>query len=55
MNCQSADVVEVVRCKDCFYYSKSKLNNCILMCERRESTDYCSRGVRKKSKENCKD
>lgn len=54
----AADVVEVVRCKDCIHYSSNKSKSqlhrsgyCLLnedvTDDRREETDFCSYGVRK--------
>ena len=54
----SADVVEVVRCKDCVYYSNNNLKSqwdrlgyCLLNEEitddKREPSDFCSYGERK--------
>jgi len=45
----SADVVEVVRCKDCRYFNKTfpLLHLCNLSCMKMEIDDYCSRGERK--------
>jgi hypothetical protein len=53
----TADVVEVVRCKDCRYYTDAKFNvfsENDMVCAYavdfhyyREPDDYCSKGVRK--------
>ena len=41
----TADVVEVVRCKDCKHY-KGEQSNCWLMRVKMQPTDYCSYGER---------
>lgn len=48
----AADVVEVVRCKDCGYFHKTHIDigYCDRPCEapiQRFANSYCSRGVRK--------
>lgn len=48
----TADVVEVVRCKDCKHYEIGKnyppyCNNVMNLFEEMKPTDYCSYGVRK--------
>lgn len=48
----AADVVEVVRCKDCAYFAKAKVNqNGFLICPASgmdiTEMDYCSYGERK--------
>lgn len=47
-----ADVVEVVRCKDCGYYENGKdyapyCNNVMNLFEEMKPTDYCSYGERR--------
>ena len=44
-----ADVVKVVRCKDCRYFNKTfpLLHMCNLSCMKMEIDDYCSYGERK--------
>lgn len=55
---QTADVVEIVRCKDCKHYKQSKVNPNRKMCWRKDvdgwlvcydflPTDYCSYGERR--------
>jgi len=60
-DCPSADVVEVVRCKDCKYYHKDAMmpvhpmlgggtvieNHCDMSCMKLKDDDYCSYGERK--------
>lgn len=41
----TADVVEVVRCKDCKYFSEIQHCGILGFCE---SNEYCSRGERRK-------
>lgn len=49
----TADVVEVVRCKDCKYNSFEEANGTVHCCideyvrDRRKPEDFCSRGERK--------
>ena len=48
----TADVVEVVRCKDCGYYENGKdyapyCNNVMNLFEEMKPTDYCSYGERR--------
>lgn len=45
----SADVVEVVRCKDCVYFCPNNFRKCKLLWEHREENDFCSRGERKET------
>ena len=45
MDCPTADVVEVVRCKDCKYFSEFHHCGILGFCEPNE---YCSRGERRK-------
>lgn len=45
----TADVVEVVRCKDCKHY-KDEHSNCWLMRVKMMPSDYCSYGERKEDK-----
>ena len=50
-----ADVVEVVRCKDCLHYMEmegydykgKKARHCFWHSQLRRETDYCSDGIRK--------
>ena len=42
---QAADVVQVVRCKDCKYFSEIQHCGILGFCE---SNEYCSRGERRK-------
>ena len=42
----SADVVEVVRCEDCKWWSKYMNYICGRMCEETKPKDYCSYGER---------
>ena len=44
-NIKDADVVEVVRCKDCKYFSEFQHCGVLGFCEPNE---YCSRGERRK-------
>ena len=44
MDCPTADVVEVVRCKDCKYFSEIQHCGVLGFCEPNE---YCSRGERR--------
>lgn len=46
----TADVVEVVRCKDCKHY-KGEQSNCWLMRAKMQPTDYCSYGERREENE----
>lgn len=44
----AADVVEVVRCKDCKHNPMRSFTGCPMAgIEKRKTTDYCSYGVRK--------
>ena len=43
----TADVVEVIRCKDCERYNKPRLKYCSLTLCYMQSDDYCSYGKRK--------
>ena len=52
----AADVVEVVRCKDCVYFAKAKVNKKgFLICPASgmdiTEEDYCSYGERKEGEE----
>lgn len=52
-NAPTADVVDVVRCKDCKYYEQAKVNNKgFLICPASgmeiTEADYCSYGERRK-------
>ena len=44
VDCPTADVVQVVRCKDCKYFSENQYCGVLGFCEPNE---YCSRGERK--------
>lgn len=49
----AVDAVEVVRCRDCFYWMKAKVNRSgFLVCPKSGmeivATDYCSRAERRK-------
>lgn len=52
-DCPAADAVSAVRCKDCFYWMKAKVNrNGNLVCPKSGmeivATDYCSRAEKRK-------
>ena len=50
-NLPIADVVPVVRCKDCKYHNKPRLGWCSFHLDRENSDDFCSRG-KERIKEN---
>lgn len=51
----AVDAVEVIKCRDCFYWMKAKVNRSgFLVCPKSGmeivATDYCSRAERRKCK-----
>ena len=54
-NAPAVDAVEVIKCRDCFYWMKAKVNRSgFLVCPKSGmeivATDFCSRAERRKSK-----
>lgn len=45
---KDADLVEVVRCKDCKHYSDRRCQMIIGIDDRKKDNDYCSYGERRK-------
>ena len=43
----TADVVEVVRCKDCKYYYSTEIATASIMCSHMHEDDFCNYGERR--------